>query len=242
MTQKLPVIYGLWIGSELSTMEILSMRSFLAHGHEYHLYVYEEIANVPPGIVVKDASTIIPYDKVFKIAGSYAGFSDGFRYKLLLSQPGFWADTDVICIKPFVFEQELVFATERIPNSTAIKVASCVIGVRQPNSEVMAYCYERTLNVDLDNYRWGMIGPDLVTQAVKVLGLQNFIQPPEVFCAIDYWNWSWFTRPFLTLNLSHPAIYAVHLWHQMWKVNKVDENAQFPPNCVYEQLKRQLER
>ena len=31
------VIQGLWVGTHLSRMEELSMRSFLAHGHEYLL-------------------------------------------------------------------------------------------------------------------------------------------------------------------------------------------------------------
>ena len=37
-------IQSLWIGGELSPMEQLSIASFLAHGHEYHLYSYGEVA------------------------------------------------------------------------------------------------------------------------------------------------------------------------------------------------------
>jgi len=39
-------IYGLWIGSKLSTMQRLSICSFMAHGHDYHLFTYEDVANV----------------------------------------------------------------------------------------------------------------------------------------------------------------------------------------------------
>lgn len=34
------VIQGLWVGGSLSRLEKLSIQSFLAYGHEYHLYAY----------------------------------------------------------------------------------------------------------------------------------------------------------------------------------------------------------
>ena len=42
-------IQGLWIGTDLSIMERLSITSFLQQGHDYHLYVYDELPNVPAG-------------------------------------------------------------------------------------------------------------------------------------------------------------------------------------------------
>ena len=43
------IIQGLWVGPELSVMEQLSVSSFLRHGHQYHLYVYDDVKNVPAG-------------------------------------------------------------------------------------------------------------------------------------------------------------------------------------------------
>jgi len=105
---------GLWIGPELSPMEALSIRSFLAHGHEYHLYTYGHVSNVPEGTVVKDANAIIPFDKVFKYRDydSYSGFSNHFRYQLLQLRGGWWVDLDLICLKPFDFESDYVFSSE----------------------------------------------------------------------------------------------------------------------------------
>src|SRR5258706_13279784 len=54
------IVQGLWIGSDLSTMEHLSISSFLQNGHEYHLYIYDHVGNVPEGTVVKDAAEILP--------------------------------------------------------------------------------------------------------------------------------------------------------------------------------------
>jgi mannosyltransferase OCH1-like enzyme len=110
------IIQSLWIGQRLSFMERLSIASFLANGHDYHLYAYEDLENAPAGIVVKTADEIIPRSLIFQYKNypSYAGFSNFFRYKLLLSNGGWWADTDVICLKHFGFEEPYVFASERI--------------------------------------------------------------------------------------------------------------------------------
>src|SRR5207253_1910437 len=52
------IIQSLWIGSELSVMERMSIISFLRNGHEYHLYTYNDLPNVPDGTVIKDANGI----------------------------------------------------------------------------------------------------------------------------------------------------------------------------------------
>src|SRR6266576_4985185 len=108
------IIQGLWIGPELSVMEQLSIDSFMRNGHEYHLYIYDEPKNVPVGAVIKDANEILPAASVFqyKQYPSYSGFSNFFRYKLLLERGGWWVDTDVICLRAFDFPETQVFASE----------------------------------------------------------------------------------------------------------------------------------
>ena len=103
-----PIIQGLWIGAELSVMEQLSIASFLRNGHEYHLYTYAELANVPAGTVIRDANEILPAAAIFqyKDRPSYAGFSNFFRYKLLLERGGWWVDSDLVCLRPFDFTVE----------------------------------------------------------------------------------------------------------------------------------------
>ena len=108
------IIQGLWIGSQLSVMEQLSIASFLQNGHEYHLYVYDEPKNIPAGTLVKDATEILRASSIFqyKQCPSYAGFSNFFRYKLLLERGGWWVDTDTVCLKPFDFPEQYVFSSE----------------------------------------------------------------------------------------------------------------------------------
>ncbi len=54
------IVQSLWIGDSLSPMEQLSAASFLANNHEYHLYVYEEVENIPDGVTIKDGNDILP--------------------------------------------------------------------------------------------------------------------------------------------------------------------------------------
>lgn len=72
----------------------------MAHGFTFHLWAYDKkIAPVPFGVLLEDANEIIPEDRVFKYpengqidvkfgVGSYAGFSDIFRYKVLYEYGG----------------------------------------------------------------------------------------------------------------------------------------------------------
>src|ERR1044072_2719476 len=134
------VIQGLWIGAEPSVMEQLSIASFLQNVHEYHLYVYDAVKIVPARAVVRDANEILPASRIFqyKHQASYAGFANFFRYKLLLERGGWWVDTDVICLKPFDFADEYVFASE-LDGETEV-IASGVIKAPR-GSSVMAYAW-----------------------------------------------------------------------------------------------------
>jgi hypothetical protein len=125
------IIQSLWIGTELTTLEKLSLASFLANGHEYHLYAYNNIENIPDGVVIEDANSIIPQSEVFAYKNAiyalfgrwlrwhysmkdvtYSTFSNWFRWELLFRKGGYWVDMDVICLKPFTFMEEILFCME----------------------------------------------------------------------------------------------------------------------------------
>ncbi|MEM1325246.1 MAG: glycosyltransferase [Bacteroidota bacterium] len=115
MTQQ-DVIHSLWIGTQLSHLELLTLRSFVAHGHDFQLWVYDELeTEVPEGVTLQDANEILDRKHIFRYRegdigkGSVAGFSDIFRYKLLYEKGGWWVDMDVTCLRPFEFDTPYVF-------------------------------------------------------------------------------------------------------------------------------------
>ncbi len=237
------MIQSLWVGKRLSTMEILSIRSFLHHGHDYHLYVYEPIANLPEGAVARDAREILPESRIFryKESGSLAGFSNFFRYKLLLERGGWWVDTDVICLRPFEFPAAYVFASEMIqsgPAAQRIPVAASAVLKAPAGSEVMAYAWEVCAAKDPALLAWGETGPRLVAELVHKFSLANCLHPPEVFCPLSCHDWQHVLEPARVLPLSQTSV-SLHLWNEMWRDEGRDKDAAYPADCPYTQLQQQ---
>lgn len=214
---------------KLRTMERLSLASFLYHGHDYHLYAYGSVENVPPGVVVKDANEILP-EQLVKTYGHIAQFADHFRYKLLYECGGCWADTDVVCLKPFDFKNEYVFATEdqKWLNNTVINAPK--------NAEVIKFMLDRC-NAVTDGFSlpYTFLGPTLITEAVKNYGLQEFVRSQNVLCPV---HWSKWRRDFLEQDTVLPSeALTVHLYRELWRLNKADMDASYPHSCLYERLK-----
>lgn len=232
---KNAIIQCLWIGKKVSRMEKLSMKSFLGNSHIIHLYAYDYIEDVPEGVVIMNANEIIPEDKIFRYKnnGSYAGFANLFRYKLLLEKGGFWSDLDIICLRPLLADEKFVFASERLPND-GIQVNNCLIRVPK-NSDIMHYCYTVALNKNSDELRWGETGPKLLTEAVIKFELDKYVVHPDVICPVDYWNCQIFVSKQLKDILNKDS-FTVHLWNEMWRRNLLDKTIIYRSDCIYEEL------
>ena len=230
------IIQGLWIGSELSVMERLSLSSFMRNGHEYHLYVYDDVKNIPAGIIVKDAGEILPAASIFqyKQRPSYAGFANFFRYKLLLERGGWWADADIVCLKPFDFPSEFIFSSEI---SKGLEVISSGVFKVPAGSEVMAYAWEVCKTKNPEHLVWGETGPRLIDAAVRKFGLEKYLQPHHVFCPLGFWEWHNVLETDGEMALREDTR-AIHLWNEKWREAGQDKNASYPEDCLYEQLKR----
>lgn len=230
------IIQTLWIGSRLSTMEQLSIASFLHHGCDVHLYVYERPEGIPNGTTVCEAGEILPQSSIFTYTqnGSYAGFANFFRYKLLLERGGWWVDTDLVCTRAFDFDVPYVFSSEAVngvtvPNVGALKVP--------PRSAVMQYAWDYCRQSDAATLRWGQTGPALIRAAIDAQDLHHYVQPPHVFCPIGYSAWR------SMIDTAHDGALpqesrAVHLWNEMWRRAGVSKDGDFPTSCLYETLKR----
>ena len=130
-------------------MERLSLASFLANGHPYHLFVYDNVKHVPAGAIIEDANAVLPASMIFKYkdVDSYAGFSNYFRYKLLLERGGWWVDTDMVCLRPFDFvDDNYVFASE-ITDLGAEVITSGVIKA-PPGGPLIKFAWETCLSKD----------------------------------------------------------------------------------------------
>jgi hypothetical protein len=231
------IIQSLWIGPRLTTMERLSIESFLRHGHEFHLYTYGDVEGVPAGAVVRDGREILPAERIFvyRDSPSVSGFSNFFRYKLLYERGGWWVDADMVCLRPFAFEGAHVFASEVSKGVTCVSSGA----IRAPRgSEPLGWAWEVCQSKDPASLRWGETGPALVGEAVERFSLQDSVQPPSMFCPIPYTDWHRLLDADAP-ELSEESV-AVHLWNEMWRREGCDKDATYDPRCLYERLKTEM--
>lgn len=248
--RDLPVIQGLWIGGELSVIERLSIASFLKNGHRVHLYTYEGVTGAPEGTEFRDGREILGTDRIFKYKreGSYAGFSNIFRYKLLLERGNYWVDLDVVCLKPFALDREYVFSGVYKRRwlgmgGTELFIQTCVIRT-PPGAPIMKYCYDLASAKTPEQLVWGEIGPDLLQSAVHNHNLTRFVSGHCQFTTIDWRRTERFIsgKPSIAwFERLKPALlrsYSTHLHNEMWRRKGLDKNALFPPRSFIESLKR----
>src|SRR5258706_10469302 len=232
------IIQGLWIGPTLSQMEQLSIASFLANGHEYHLFVYDDVKNIPVGTTLKDANEILPAAAIFQYAGrpSYAGFANFFRYKLLLERGGWWADTDTVCLRAFDFGERYVFSSEL---SKGFQVVNCGVVKVPGGSLVMSFAWRACQTKDPEMLVWGETGPRLMGEAVNRSALTSYTQPYFIFCPFPHYDWRRILEPPAQIRADS---YAIHLWNEKWREARQNKDAVYAPDCIYEQLKRRYLR
>ncbi len=174
------IVHGLWIEGPLSSLELLTIRSFLEHGFSFHLWTYTPQAmNAPASTLVRDANEIISSEKIFSYhsqnihghgKGSYAGFSDIFRYKLLYEQGGIWADMDITCLKPFKMESEYFFRFHHKAGAVG-NFMKCPV-----HADIMKWCYDEALQkINKDNTNW-MLPIQILNEGITKFGLSAHIQ------------------------------------------------------------------
>ncbi len=227
------VVQSLWIG-KLSRLERVCMASFVEQGHPYHLYVYDEPQGVPAGVVLKDASKILDRPEIFRNQrgagkGSFAAFSDLFRYKMLLENGGWWVDTDIFCLRRFEFVSPYVFGAEDKP------VASGVIKVPR-DCELMRRCYAAARRIDGGTVLWNEY-VDLLMRGVSDLDLLRYVLDPVHFSPILWHEIPRYVRG-KRVYVASPGSYAVHLYNEMWRRNKLDKERSYGPDSVLEILVR----
>ena len=221
-------------------MERLCLASFVHHGHPIELYAYEDIENVPDGVVIRDGNDILPENMIFeyKEHKSFSGFSNYFRYKLITEKGGWWVETDIVCLKPFDLTAPFVFCSEEVLplGQGNFHVGSCVIK-GPPGNILTKSAFEICMNKKPQELVWGEIGPSLVKKMVEKFGMQSFMKASEWFCPIPGCLWQTVLNPEVEIRFNENTR-SIHLWNEMWRRSEADKNESYDPNCFYEKLKK----
>jgi hypothetical protein len=242
------IIQSLWIGSPLSLMETLCIRSYLSHGHEFHLYTYGDVGNIPEGTTLRDANEVMPQSVADKFKYK-ANFSDYFRFTMLL-KGGWYVDMDSICLRPLDFSSEYIFGScgcdtmynpvSDLSSSVGKFIGSAFIKVPDSN-EVMEYCrgcVENWVQGAEQIYDEPM---RIVQRAIVKFGFEEYVQAPIVFDPVPYYRLVEVVNPATSWDLK--KAYVVHLSRSGWlggsaAHQELNVDGKYSANCLFEQLKK----
>jgi len=248
---NLAPIQGLWIGECLSQLEALTICSFQRVGHPFHLYCYQDLANVPEGTILKDANEILPKNEIYQ---PLCQFADWFRYLLLYKKGGWWSDLDVICLKPLTFTHECVFGwqDEHLINTAILRFDKRHGMLRElsllghnPNTQVEFDSPQRLREKRLRSFRWpslkasrlnipwAEIAPVALTEAVKEFDMETFARPIREFYPIHWSEWELLFNGKLSLHDSRfEQTYTIHLWNEMISRSDLRKEKRFSKNSI----------
>ena len=82
---------------------------------------------------------------------------------------------------------------------------------------LLAACFSKALSLcsNPESLDFGDTGYKLVREMVEKYNLNSFVQPPETFAPVHWWQYKTFVEPQEPFpNVSNS--YAVHLYNEMW--------------------------
>lgn len=229
-------ILSLWIGGALGTIERLSLRSFVAHGHPVALYSYGEVAGVPDGVERRDAAAVLPKDMAMRLRypnGSFALFSNMFRMELQRLGLGMWVDADVVAMREVDIDGAFVVGREsdRFLNGAILKLspdspvlrdwlamaASGRVPPWLPFHRAPREWLKQALggSIHPSELPFGTFGPKSITALAARHGLTGEAQPEAVFYPLHPREAERLYDPTLTLEaIVTSETRTIHLWNE----------------------------
>lgn len=228
-----------WAYGTISRLERICINSFLANHYDVFVWTYGHIENLPNGSQQRDARDIIDEKNIFTYRnGSYAGFSNLFRYKLLSTIGGLYADTDVICMLPsshLGYEPFLV--EQRAANEHKVN-CNLIYNPQPAPGDIIDLALALTERFPVSSLNWGDCGPKLITSLVNMYPqLAPEIKPPDYANSID-WNKCPDELLMPGRQLS-PDSKFLHCYNEMWRRAGIDKDAPYPEGSIIAQLAQQ---
>lgn len=223
-----PSLSSFWFGPKLTWVELLSLSSAAALSSQVTLYSYSGEGEKLDRVANRDARIVLPRSQVFenpRQPGTFAGFSNIFRYELIANRDEIWFDLDVVFTDWSVPSSGYVMGYENSKGTVNGAVLGAPIG-----SAFSRKLQEKSRLIDRSKLRWGQLGPSLITECVKELDLWSHVLPREKFYAIppeSIWRlWAPSEKDSLVLATQESA--AIHLWNEVLRT-VAPEIRQFQP-------------
>jgi len=224
---------ALWFGNKPTALQYVSWSSYIYHGHELNLYLYDMSIEVPEGVIKRDANEIMSEDSIFlpkfistSLGNGHSQFSDIFRVYMIQKTGLIWTDSDVVCLsdnwpdpEPYLFGYMI---DNPLPWEGPVRVNGDIlyIGDKDILEKVIAGFSNLPENFETDQT---LIGPDLLTKVVDENNLHKYVKDEKMFHPVRYGNADYFTRPekFALVKSFISNSVAVALYHSYWHRHKV---------------------
>jgi hypothetical protein len=225
-------------------------------GHPLALYCYRKPEGVPDGVELRDASAVLPEEKVIRHrSGSVSLFSNWFRYELQRRAAGTWIDCDVYLLAPLDGDSPWLFGEEepgrintgvlRLPADSP--VLSPLVALFEERSvppwlplrsRLAAHLRLRvTGRSGLAAMPWGSAGPKALSHLARRHGIDRHALPSDIFNPVRWQDALWITDPGRTLeDAVTPRSVAVHLWNE--RIKHVKERPA-PPGSFLSRLQHE---
>lgn len=237
MTRKVePLLNSLWIGPKLSAIHLVCLLSAVRAGHKVRLFCYSRPENLPADIEIADAEDVLPQADIMRHrnSGSPSLSSNRFRYLLFEKQLGPWIDTDVFVVKPLTSRNGCMMAWQdgeligsavlQLPRGKLTDFLCDFTSQSHPipfwYSPVHRYWLQARsaagFPLAAGDYRWGIYGPHLLTNSVRLHNLESSVEPSSVYYPVSWRDAdSLYLRQGNVLGTLPETTEAVHLWHHM---------------------------
>lgn len=211
---------SLWVGNPMTKIQEVSLSSFIYHGHELILYVYDMDMRVPDGVQKAFAGDIMDESEMFLVQNTYAAFSDLFRYRMIKKTGLAWVDADTICLSPNWDDLGDTYAC--LENET---VVGGVLSLPQ-NSKALDFLIKESTQFDKTKIKWTNVGPELVDKAFRTYKLMNYVHPMETFCGIHWSQWQnlWKPEKFKEIRRLERSSKSLSVYHSMTTRGGIDKN------------------
>lgn len=228
-----------WQGP-LSLYEKACMASFVKQGFEVQVYAYHDL-DLPAGVRWMPAQSILDQSLSTRFTqggekASPIAFSDLFRYQLLSTQGGIWADTDVFCLRPMAdFKALQTQAAGKIIVAREDQdLINCAIMMTDSPHPLLAQMQQAAQAHQPELMEWGAIGPRMVTDFAHRYPQQMHVLPRESLYPIHYQDFAQALMPFYQsscLNKTQGS-YGLHLWNSLIRRCCIPKNI-LPPEGSY---------
>lgn len=221
-----------WSGRDLGTLERICLLSFVNKDYVVDVYSYNRNLSVPKGVRLLDANDILDSSRLFENfqqKGTYAAFSNIFRYSLLHKQETTWVDTDLMLLANDLPETEYLFAYE-----SAGRINGALL--RAPSeSPFLKSLIQKADEIDPERIKWGDLGPNLISRTVRSHGLSaHALRDSQIYPIPPNELWKLFDPEcFLEIQERLRGAITLHMWNEYFRRSLYFAINASPPSGSY---------